>query len=341
MAGRTFYKAADGSLTPAGKARAYNAELRRRARGGALLVGESNFGTAGKDTGDIAYGDADGEVQNGDTIAVKNEDGTITRTKVTAANRDELLNTRKGTMNPSVGEISGYGPYQPDRKVGGRTIKRYDSSKKGDKVSTGGVKGSRKIKTPDSFNRADGPTVRQRQKILQGKPLVSKKQKANSARRKASKIKTAATRKKLKVSRDKARVKTRATNARLRQRKADGIKKRREKRETKKFNKEQRKDAKRARKEAKKARRSTTDATATKVKKKVEKKAPKAPKNTPKAPKGPSFEERQRNDRERIDKEMAVIKEQRLKQEKLKKDTNDSAREAMRRINERRRQQGK
>lgn len=289
MAGRTFYKAADGSLTPAGKARAYNAELRRRARGGALLVGEANFGTAGKDTGEIAYGDADEEVKNGDIIAVKNEDGSITRTKVTEENREELLNTRKGTMRPSVQELSPMGPYQEGQKLKTGTNRRYNN----DKVSSGGArKGGKRIVIPASFNTpstggAKGARVANRnmQKVLQGKPLVSKKQKANAKRRADSKVKTAATRKKLKISRDKARVKTRATNARLRQRKADGIKKRREKRETKKFNKEQRKDAQRAKRNAAKkapakVRRSTTDATATRVKKKVEKKTPKGKPST-------------------------------------------------------------
>jgi len=298
MAGRTFYKAADGSMTPAGKARAYNAELRRKAKAGGLYTGESNFGTAGKDTGEIAYGDADSEVQNGDIIAVKNEDGSVTRTKVTAENRDELLNTRKGTIKPSVKDFSDYGPYQEGQKLKGGTSRRYDNDKK--PTSGGGRAGGRAIVIPASFNEpskggAKGARTanRNKQKILQGKPLVSKKQKANAKRRADSKIKTASTNKKLKKSRDKARAATRATNARLRQRKADGIKKRREKRETKKFNKEQRKDAQRAKNKATpkkatpKARRSTTDATATKVKKKVEKKAPK---NTPKGKPKKSYE---------------------------------------------------
>lgn len=316
MAGRTFYKAADGSLTPAGVARAYNAELRRKRRAGALLVGESNFGTAGGDTGEIAYGDPDEQVKNGDTIAVKNKDGTITRTKVNDSNRDELLNTRKGTMNPSIGEISGYGPYQPDKQVGGRTIKRYDSSKNNDRVKSGGVKGRRKIKTTGPFNEIS-TSVRQKQKILQGKPLVSKRQKANSARRAASKIKTAATRKKLKISRDRARTKTRATNARLRQRKADGIKKRRKNRETKKFNREQAKDARRAKRDAGgKTRRSTTDATAKKVKQKVEKKTPKVSKRDSAAAERQleAGREKLRQQGERIDREIAA--EKKKKQEK-------------------------
>lgn len=295
MAGRTFYKAADGSMTPAGKARAYNAELRRKAKAGGLYTGESNFGTAGKDTGEIAYGDADSEVQNGDIIAVKNEDGSVTRTKVTAENRDELLNTRKGTIKPAVQEFSDYGPYQEGQKLKTGTNRRYDNDKK---TSGGNRAGGRAIVIPASFNEpskggAKGARTanRNKQKILQGKPLVSKKQKANAKRRADSKIKTANTNKKLKKSRDKARAATRATNARLRQRKADGIKKRREKRETKKFNEEQRKDAQRAKNKATpkkatpkkatpKARRSTTDATATKVKKKVEKKAPKGKPST-------------------------------------------------------------
>ena len=284
MAGRTFYKAADGSLTPAGKARAYNAELRRKGKEGMLYTGQSNFGTAGKDTGEIAYGEAEDYVKNGDIIAVENEDGTISRTKVNDENREELLGTRRGTMKPNVQQFSDYGPYQEGQKLKGGTNRRYND----DEVSTGGArKGGRRIVIPASFNEpskggAKGARTanRNKQKILQGKPLVSKKQKANAARRAASKIKTASTNKKLKKSRDKARAATRATNARLRQRKADGIKKRREKRELKKYNKEQRKDAQRARKKATagakpKTRRTSTDATATKVKKKVEKKAPK------------------------------------------------------------------
>lgn len=320
MAGRTFYKAADGSMTPAGKARAYNAELRRKARAGGLYTGESNFGTAGKDTGEIAYGDADAEVQNGDIIAVKNEDGSVTRTKVTAENRDELLNTRKGTMRPSVQDFSPMGPYQEGQTLKGGTTRRYDNDKK---TSGGGRSGGRGIKIPASFNTpstggAKGARVANRnmQKVLQGKPLVSKKQKANAKRRADSKVKTAATRKKLKISRDKARVKTRATNARLRKKKADGVKKRREKRETKKFNKQQRKEAKRAKRDAAKPRRSTTDATATRVKKKVEKKAPKVSKRESAAAERQleAGREKLRQQGERIDREIAA--EKKKKQEK-------------------------
>ena len=290
MAGRTFYKAADGSLTPAGMARAYNAELRRRGKEGMLYAGESNFGTAGKDTGEIAYGEGDEFVKNGDYIAVENEDGTLTRTKVTAENRDKLLNTRKGTMKAGVRELSQYGPYQEGQKLKTGTRRKYDNDKK---VKSGGARaGGRAIVIPASFNEpskggSKGARVANRnmQKVLQGKPLVSKAQKAYAKRRKEAAAKRATKNKRLKKSRDAARVKTRATNARLRQRKADRIKKRRDKRELKKFNKEQRKDAQRARKKAAsasptpkrtKTRRTTTDATAKKVKKKVEKKTPKS-----------------------------------------------------------------
>lgn len=291
MAGRTFYKAADGSLTPAGKARAYNAELRRQGKAGMLYTGESNFGTAGKDTGDIAYGDAEDEVKNGDIIAVKNEDGSITRTKVTEENRDELLNTRKGTIKPSVQQISDYGPYQEGQKLKTGTNRRYNND---ENPSSGGNRaGGRAIVIPASFNEpskggAKGARVanRNKQKILQGKPLVSKAQKAYAKRRAESKIKTASTNKRLKKSRDAARAATRARNARLATKKANQIVKRRREREAAKNKPKKKTPAKSTPKSSgtrakPKARRSATDSTAKKVQKKVEKKAPKSTPSKP------------------------------------------------------------
>lgn len=285
MAGRTFYKAADGSLTPAGKARAYNAELRRQGKAGMLYTGESNFGTAGKETGEIGYGEAEEYVKNGDIIAVQNEDGSITRTKVTEDNRDELLGTRRGTMKPGVQQFSDYGPYQEGQQLGGGTVRRYND----DEVTSGGArKGGRRTVIPASFNTPSDGTARgartanrNKQKILQGKPLVSKKQAAYAKRRADSKKKTAAINKKLKKTRQKAREEA----AKVRARKANKPKARRKAPVVKKVTPKKVAPKKVVPKTSgggkPKTRRSQTDSTAQRTKKKVEKKAPKG---TPKKP---------------------------------------------------------
>jgi hypothetical protein len=335
MAGRTFYKAADGSLTPAGKARAYNAELRRQGRAGMLYTGESNFGTAGKDTGDIAYGEAEDYVENGDYIAVLNEDGTITRTRVNEDNREELLGTRKGTMKPSVQQFSDYGPYQEGQKLKGGTVRRYND----DEVTSGGArKGGRRTVIPASFNEPSDGTARgarvanrNKQKVLQGKPLVSKKQAAYAKRRAESKKKTAAMNKKLK----KARQKARDNAAKLRAKKANKPKARRKAPVAKKTT---------PKKATPKARRSTNDATAQRTKKRVEKreKAPKTPRVSKKdyddaAKRSRDFEERNRRDRERIDREIA---QQKQETERKKQITAERVKELMRQRKERRNQGG-
>jgi hypothetical protein len=334
MAGRTFYKAADGSLTPAGKARAYNAELRRQGKAGMLYTGESNFGTAGKETGEIGFGEAEEYVKNGDIIAVQNEDGTITRTKVTEDNRDELLGTRRGTMKPGVEQFSDYGPYQEGQKLKGGTVRRYND----DEVSTGGARsGGRRIVIPASFNEPSDGTARgarvanrNKQKVLQGKPLVSKKQAAYAKRRAESKKKTAALNKKLKRDRKKARdaaSKLRAKNARKpkARRKAPVAKKK--KKATPK-------------KTTPKVRRSTNDSTAQRTKKRVEKreKAPKIPRVSKKdyddaAKRTRDFEEKNRRDQERIDREIANERQQRQEAE----EKNQANLAAIRAIRERRR----
>ena len=330
MAGRTFYKAADGSLTPAGKARAYNAELRRQGKEGMLYTGTSNFGTAGKETGEIAYGEAEDYVKNGDIIAVQNEDGTITRTKVTEDNRDELLGTRRGTMKPGVQQFSDYGPYQEGQKLKGGTVRRYND----DEVTSGGArKGGRRTVIPASFNEPSDGTARgartanrNKQKILQGKPLVSKKQAAYAKRRAESKKKTAALNKKLKRDRKKARdaaAKLRAKNARKPKvrRKAPVAKK---KKATPK-------------KTTPKVRRSTNDSTAQRTKKRVEKRE-KAPKRNKREEadaekRNQDYQEKLRREGERIDREIA---QQKQETERKKKETTDRAAEILRQIKERR-----
>ena len=333
MAGRTFYKAADGSLTPAGKARAYNAELRRQGKAGMLYTGESNFGTAGKETGEIAYGEAEEYVKNGDIIAVENEDGSITRTKVTEDNRDELLGTRRGTMKPGVQQFSDYGPYQEGQKLKGGTVRRYND----DEVTSGGArKGGKRTVIPASFNEPSDGTARgarianrNKQKILQGKPLVSKKQAAYAKRRAESKKKTAATNKKLK----KARQKARDDAAKLRAKKANKPKARRKAPVAKK--------KATPKKATPKARRSTNDSTAQRTKKRVEKreKAPKRNRSQEAAAERQleAAREKLRQQGERIDREIA---QQRQETERKKKETKDKADEVMRRIKERRKNQG-
>lgn len=333
MAGRTFYKAADGSLTPAGKARAYNAELRRQGKAGMLYTGESNFGTAGKDTGDIAYGEAEDYVENGDYIAVLNEDGTITRTRVNEDNREELLGTRRGTMKPSVEQFSDYGPYQEGQKLKGGTNRRYND----DEVTSGGArKGGKRTVIPASFNEPSDGTARgarvanrNKQKVLQGKPLVSKKQTAYAKRRAESKKKTAATNKKLK----KARQTARDNAAKLRAKKANKPKARRKAPVAKK------KTA--PKKSTPKARRSTNDSTAQRTKKRVEKreKAPKRNRREEAAAERQleSSREKLRQQGERIDREIA---QQRQETERKKKESADKAAEIMRQIKERRKNKG-
>jgi hypothetical protein len=334
MAGRTFYKAADGSLTPAGKARAYNAELRRQGKAGMLYTGESNFGTAGKETGEIGYGEAEEYVKNGDIIAVQNEDGSITRTKVTEDNRDELLGTRRGTMKPGVQQFSDYGPYQEGQKLKGGTVRRYND----DEVSSGGArKGGRRTVIPASFNEPSDGTARgarvanrNKQKVLQGKPLVSKKQAAYAKRRAESKKKTAATNKKLK----KARKTARDNAAKLRAKKANKPKARRKAPVAKKKTT--------PKKTTPKVRRSTNDSTAQRTKKRTEKreKAPKIPRVSKKdyddaAKRTRDFEEKNRRDQERIDKEIANERQQRQETERKKQITADRVKELMRQRRER------
>jgi hypothetical protein len=329
MAGRTFYKAADGSLTPAGKARAYNAELRRKGKEGMLYTGQSNFGTAGKDTGEIAYGEAEDYVKNGDIIAVENEDGTITRTRVNEDNRDELLGTRRGTMKPNVQEFSDYGPYQEGQKLKGGTVRRYND----DEVSTGGArKGGKRIVIPASFNEpstggARGARIanRNKQKILQGKPLVSKAQKAYAKRRAESKIKTANANKKLKKARQKAREEA----AKLRAKKANKPKVRRNAPVAKKKTT--------PKKTVTKARRSKNDTTAKRVQKRVEKKAPRVPKVSKKdfneaQKKTQDFQEKLKREGERIDREIA---QQKQEKERMRQITQERVKELMRQRKER------
>jgi hypothetical protein len=187
MAGRTFYQAADGSLTRAAKVRHHNAVLRAGKKTGQMVVTNSNFGTAGKDKGEIEAGRAADVVKNGDIIAIKGKDGKVERVKVTAANRDAVLGRKEGTLKPT------FRPVQSDFGKAGVALKRGSERVFGggkEKKSRG--QGSGKApRFPKGFGIM---SPKNQQAALGNKPLKSKKQVA---------LRTKQLRKKEKVRRNK------------------------------------------------------------------------------------------------------------------------------------------
>lgn len=301
MAGRVFYKAADGSMTQAGVARAYNAEQRRNK---ASVTFNENFGTAGGDTGEIAFGEADAEVKNGDYIATADKDGNLTRVKVTAANREELLNSRKGTMKRR-GERS-RSDVTREVELSRGTVKRYDSSKRKGATSGGAGRGKNKLTLPDNFNLLGKATQK---RVLEGGRLITRKSIRNKNKRAASKIKTGKKNARFKAKRAsdfKARV---ASNAKKREKLKNsktptgGTKVRKTSPATKAKAPATKAKAPATKTPAKntgagpKKRRTKTDTTATTSKKKTEKN--KNPKNTGNKPKELSISEQYEQKRQK------------------------------------------
>lgn len=169
MAGRTFYQAADGSLTRAAKVRHHNATLRAGKKTGQMVVTNSNFGTAGKSTGEIEPNRAADVVKNGDIIAVKGKDGKVERIKVTADNREQVLGRKEGTMKPT------FRPVQSDFGKAGVALKRGTEQvfRGGKQLKSRGAGSGKAPRFPTGFGVM---SPKNQQAALGNKPLKSKKQ---------------------------------------------------------------------------------------------------------------------------------------------------------------------
>ena len=187
MAGRTFYQAADGSLTRAAKVRSHNAKLREGKKTGQMVVTNSNFGTAGRSTGEIESSRAGDVVKNGDIIAIRGKDGKVERVKVTADNRDQILGRKEGTMKPT------FRPVQSDFGKEGVALKRGSERvfKDGAEKKSRGAGSGKAPRFPRGFGVM---TPKNQGAVTGGKPLRSKKQVA---------LRTKQLRKKEKVRRSK------------------------------------------------------------------------------------------------------------------------------------------
>lgn len=166
MAGRTFYQLANGNLNRAQDVRSHNAEMRKAKKEGRLSVGSPNFGgTAANSKGAITKERAAEIIKSGDIIARKGKDGKVERIKVTAENRDQLLNSNSGQIREQ------FTPQPAGQKQGDKVARSSVTPfRDGKQLPKRGEKGAAP-RVPSLLT-----PVKSRNKLEAGKPLRSKKQ---------------------------------------------------------------------------------------------------------------------------------------------------------------------